>query len=147
MLAQDGDDGSHPTANRMGIRAVEALDRPNIEETTMKKHLLAGLGLILALALLGACSSDDGDEETSTDAGTEETTDDSASDDAGSDDAASGEVVGTADTDFGEVLVDADGNSLYAFTEDVDGVPTCTEACADAWPPLTVDGSELPEGL
>jgi predicted lipoprotein with Yx(FWY)xxD motif len=131
----------------MAIRAVEALDRSNIEETTMKKHLLAGLGLILALALLGACSSDDGDEETSTGAGTEETTDDSAGDDAATEDDASGEVVGTADTELGEVLADADGLSLYGFTEDVDGVPTCTDACADAWPPLLVDSSELPEGL
>src|SRR5690606_38177783 len=86
-------------------------------------------------------------EETSTGAGTEETTEETTDDSAGDDAAASGELVGTADTELGEVLVDADGLSLYGFTEDVDGVPTCTDACADAWPPLLVESAELPEGL
>ncbi len=49
--------------------------------------------------------------------------------------------------EFGEVLVDADGLSLYGFTDDVDGVPSCADACADAWPPVVVDSSALPSGL
>ena len=28
-----------------------------------------------------------------------------------------------------------------------DGHPTCNDACADAWPPLLVDGDTLPDGL
>ena len=52
-----------------------------------------------------------------------------------------------AETDLGEVLVDADGMTLYGFTKDEDGTPTCEGACADAWPPAVVEGDELPAGL
>jgi predicted lipoprotein with Yx(FWY)xxD motif len=45
------------------------------------------------------------------------------------------------------VLVDADGRTLYGFTEDTDGEPTCDAGCTDTWSPLTVDDGELPEGL
>ena len=55
--------------------------------------------------------------------------------------------VSEADTDLGAVLVDADGLTLYGLTDDSEGVPTCDGACADAWPPLTVDTAELPAGL
>jgi predicted lipoprotein with Yx(FWY)xxD motif len=110
----------------------------------MKKRLIA-VAVVAAIALAG-CSDDDPDtsstdEDTTEDAGT---TDDSTSsgDEAGGD-----SVVATADTDAGEVLVDEAGLSLYGFTEDADGEPTCTDACADAWPPLLVDSADLPEGL
>jgi predicted lipoprotein with Yx(FWY)xxD motif len=52
-----------------------------------------------------------------------------------------------AGTDLGDVMVDADGLTLYGFTLDTAGTPTCVDKCADAWPPLTVDGAELPAGL
>ncbi len=55
--------------------------------------------------------------------------------------------VSEAETDLGTVLVDAEGLTLYGLTDDTDGVSTCDDACADAWPPLTVDGTELPAGL
>ena len=55
--------------------------------------------------------------------------------------------VGVGTTSAGDVLVDADGLSLYGFTDDVDGQPTCEGACADAWPPVIVDSAELPAGL
>ncbi len=45
-----------------------------------------------------------------------------------------------AKTSLGNVLADAQGRTLYAFTKDVDGTPTCTDACAKAWPPATVSG-------
>lgn len=48
----------------------------------------------------------------------------------------------------GEVLVGANGLTVYAFTEDIDGVSTCFDACAAAWPAVTVtDGFGLPEGI
>ncbi|MFT7600561.1 MAG: putative lipoprotein with Yx(FWY)xxD motif [Acidimicrobiales bacterium] len=56
-------------------------------------------------------------------------------------------LVTTGDTDLGSVLVDADGLTLYGFTEDVEGLPTCNDACADAWPPYLVGDSGLPAGL
>ena len=56
-------------------------------------------------------------------------------------------VVSTAATDLGDILVDADGLSLYGFTNDTDGDPTCEGDCADAWPPALVDSADLPAGL
>jgi predicted lipoprotein with Yx(FWY)xxD motif/cytochrome c5 len=41
--------------------------------------------------------------------------------------------------EHGAYLVDLEGRSLYLFTSDEDGVSTCTEACAENWPPLVVD--------
>ena len=52
-----------------------------------------------------------------------------------------------ASTDLGDVMVDADGLTLYGFTLDTNGTPTCLDKCADAWPPLLVDGPDLPAGL
>ena len=51
------------------------------------------------------------------------------------------------ETDLGTVLVDADDRTLYGFTEDTAGTPTCDGGCAETWRPLTVDDGELPEGL
>ena len=45
------------------------------------------------------------------------------------------------------MLVDDGGLTLYGFTKDADGHPTCEGDCAEAWPPLLVDGPELPAGL
>jgi predicted lipoprotein with Yx(FWY)xxD motif len=50
-------------------------------------------------------------------------------------------------TGLGDALVDAEGRTLYGFTNDADGLPTCEGDCAGAWPPVIVDGSELPAGL
>ncbi len=36
------------------------------------------------------------------------------------------------------MLVDARGRTLYGFTNDTAGTPTCTGACAVTWPPATV---------
>jgi predicted lipoprotein with Yx(FWY)xxD motif len=47
---------------------------------------------------------------------------------------------------FGEYLVDGEGMSLYLLEEDTQGaagsaaVSTCSEACAEAWPPLVTTG-------
>ena len=45
--------------------------------------------------------------------------------------------------ELGEILVDGDGTTLYMFDSDERGAgaSTCSGGCADAWPPLTVDGS------
>jgi predicted lipoprotein with Yx(FWY)xxD motif len=42
---------------------------------------------------------------------------------------------------YGQILVDASGNTLYAFTNDSEAKPTCIDACAEAWPPVIVDAS------
>jgi predicted lipoprotein with Yx(FWY)xxD motif len=53
-----------------------------------------------------------------------------------------------ADSPFGQILVDGEGNTLYGFTNDADGVPTCTAECAGTWPAAIVEGEPvLGEGL
>ena len=41
---------------------------------------------------------------------------------------------------LGEVMVGANGHTLYAFTNDPEKQSSCFDACAKAWPPLTVGG-------
>ncbi|MFJ8671889.1 hypothetical protein [Streptomyces sp. NPDC093589] len=41
---------------------------------------------------------------------------------------------------LGKVLVDGKGRTLYLFEADKSGQSTCSGACAQAWPPLTVKG-------
>ena len=43
---------------------------------------------------------------------------------------------------LGQVLVDSQGHTLYAFSKDSGGSSACTGACAKAWPPLTVEQGE-----
>lgn len=115
------------------------------------------------LALVG-CGDDDGDgsSDTTTDAATTdaETTDADTSDtaaDTATDTTAAADTAGdsegaatvqVAETGAGEVVADSEGFALYLFTPDEGGTPTCTEACAEMWPPVTIDGEPTAgEGL
>jgi predicted lipoprotein with Yx(FWY)xxD motif len=97
------------------------------------------IGIGAAALALAACGGGYGSDEPSTAA--------DGRDAAAAPEAATDAPVGRADTGLGTVLVDAEGLTLYGLTDDTDGVPTCDGACADAWPPLTVDGPDLPAGL
>ena len=49
---------------------------------------------------------------------------------------------------LGNHLVDANGMSLYLFTNDERNASNCSGGCADAWPPLLSDGDPVAgEGL
>ncbi len=54
-------------------------------------------------------------------------------------------TVAVAASDLGEILVDAEGRTLYLFLNDEQGDPTCNDDCAQAWPPLEGPG-EAGEG-
>jgi predicted lipoprotein with Yx(FWY)xxD motif len=43
---------------------------------------------------------------------------------------------------LGQVLVDSEGHTLYAFSNDSAKAATCEGACAKAWPPLLVEQGE-----
>lgn len=53
---------------------------------------------------------------------------------------AGGETVAVADSSLGKILVDGEGRTLYLFTPDEAGTPTCYDQCASNWPPLTAQG-------
>jgi predicted lipoprotein with Yx(FWY)xxD motif len=44
--------------------------------------------------------------------------------------------VNVSESSLGEILVDADGLTLYLFMNDTAGTSTCVDTCAAAWPPL-----------
>jgi predicted lipoprotein with Yx(FWY)xxD motif len=48
------------------------------------------------------------------------------------------------DAQLGHVLTDAEGMTLYVFSNDEPGTSNCTGGCAEAWPPLTVEGDSVP---
>jgi predicted lipoprotein with Yx(FWY)xxD motif len=101
-----------------------------------RTRAIIGIGAA-ALALAACGGGYDSDEPSAADGG-----DAAAAPEAGAD-----ATVGQGDTELGTVLVDAEGLTLYGLTDDTDGVSTCDGACAEAWPPLTVDGPDLPSGL
>jgi predicted lipoprotein with Yx(FWY)xxD motif len=78
------------------------------------------------------------EDETADDDTAEEPTDDAT-------DAVEATVT-TADTDFGEALVDADGMSLYLFEQDAAGDSTCYDDCEANWPPLLEEDPVAGEG-
>ena len=120
------------------------------------KRLLALLAVLLLGAGLAACGDDDDggtvasdDATTTTAAGDDETTTTEAETmttiAGSSDDSGTGEpVVFAANTSIGEVLADVDGKTVYMFKPDSQDASACTEGCAQAWPPLTVEGDGVP---
>ena len=50
--------------------------------------------------------------------------------------AAADATIALATNTLGEIIVDGEGMTLYAFTPDTAGEPTCYDDCATAWPPL-----------
>lgn len=62
--------------------------------------------------------------------------------------AADATTIALADSALGSIIVDAARKTLYAFTNDVDGVSTCYDDCATAWPPLIAgDDVSVGDGL
>jgi predicted lipoprotein with Yx(FWY)xxD motif len=45
-------------------------------------------------------------------------------------------IVGLANSDLGQILVDSQGRTLYLFEKDKGTTSLCTGGCAAAWPPL-----------
>ena len=55
-------------------------------------------------------------------------------------------AVHSGTTALGHVLVDANGHTLYGFTQDMNGMPSCNGSCATVWSPVTVSSGTLPAG-
>jgi predicted lipoprotein with Yx(FWY)xxD motif len=111
-----------------------------------------GLGVVLVLSL-GACSSSKPDAGTSGGAASTgpSTTTPAAPGGTGSTLASIPSGTATVDvgsTDLGQVLVDLTGHTLYVFTSDTAGTPTCVdESCTKVWPPLTGSGIAVGNGV
>ena len=96
------------------------------------------LGIILAVAFVVAACGGAGASSAPSEAPTT----------AATDAPAATAHVALAENALGTILVDAEGMTLYGFMADTEGVPTCYEDCATAWPPLLGDASAATgEGL
>lgn len=92
--------------------------------------VLEGMRLLplLALALLLAACGSSSDDGTSSASG------------------APAPVASAEKAKVGEVVVDAEGRTLYRFTAEAQGRPVCTDACVKTWPPATVTAAnDLPD--
>jgi predicted lipoprotein with Yx(FWY)xxD motif len=98
--------------------------------------------VVVALVGLGlaACGDDDDGggsaaaESSTTTSTTEEASTTTSTASAG------GTTLAVAETGLGTIVTDADGRTVYAFTQDTAGESTCTGGCAGTWPPLATDG-------
>lgn len=116
--------------------------------------------LLSALALfVAACGGGDDagatttaapDDTTTTEADdtpttAEDVTTTTAGEDTGTTEAEMTDGIHASDTDLGSILVDAEGFTLYIFTNDTGGESTCYDACADTWPPVPGDVTVSPD--
>ena len=95
------------------------------------RTFLAG-GAVVALAglVLAACGSSGGTSSRS-----------SASSQPPTTSTGTPATVSVTSTTLGNILVDAQGRTLYLFQKDSGTTSTCTGACATAWPPLISPGA------
>lgn len=89
----------------------------------MRSRLVLVFAVVALVA--GACA-EDGPEEATETPDTQEPVEEAPADG----------TVTVADSDYGEILVDDEGFTLYAFMPDEGGEPTCTDDCLDNWPLL-----------
>jgi predicted lipoprotein with Yx(FWY)xxD motif len=110
----------------------------------VRRFLLLLAALTATAMVVSACDDDGGGGDTTTDEVTDEFTDDLTDEDTGLDDTTgTGEppVEGSATVQVEadeDVLVNAEGFTLYVFDNDTGTTSACTGGCLDTWPPLTV---------
>jgi predicted lipoprotein with Yx(FWY)xxD motif len=92
-----------------------------------KAFARAALLAALTVALAACGGNDDGASGTAAPAAPETTAAQEAS----------GATVAVASSRLGEILVDAEGRTLYAFTKDKGDQSACSGECATNWPALT----------
>ncbi|HSL75809.1 MAG TPA: hypothetical protein VK867_02620 [Candidatus Limnocylindrales bacterium] len=99
--------------------------------------------LFATVAIVAACSSSGGGAASSApsaaapSASASEAPASEAPSESASASAAAGAEIKLADSSLGQIIVDGAGKTLYMFTPDEAGTPTCYDQCATAWPPLT----------
>ncbi len=87
-------------------------------------------GASLAMVGFAACGGDDDDDEGGDDAGAP---------------AAAASLKVAQDAKHGAILTNADGLTLYVFTQDSAGKSVCNDTCAQTWPPLVTTSAAAPE--
>ena len=100
----------------------------------MRKKSILTTVLAMGVIVLSGCGSDD-DEGGTTASG------DASSSAPSSSAAAEDAALTTGDSDLGEIVVDADGMTVYVFDKDVQnsGKSNCSGDCLVAWPPVIAE--------
>ena len=93
------------------------------------RKVLSSAALVAALTLVAAACGGGGEEQSGTVATAAPTT--TAAQQEGA------TTVAVASSGLGDILVDAEGRTLYAFTKDKGDQSACSGQCADNWPALT----------
>src|SRR5262249_50287458 len=99
--------------------------RKRRSENTMRSRTIAGLVLVGAAAL-AACSGGSGSNNASKAAPSAATKMSTTT------------AIDVGNTSLGNVLVDANGHTLYGFANDTNGTSTGDGTCAQEWPPVIV---------
>ena len=100
---------------------------------------IVGAALITVIALVAAgCGSSDSSDSNTTAATSTSTT--STSTAAGGKSGGAVTIDVADNPDLGQILTDADGNTVYLFEKDEDGQSSCSGECATDWPPVTTSG-------
>ena len=47
----------------------------------------------------------------------------------------------SSESDLGQILTDADGNTIYYFANDTEGTSNCDADCLANWPPVPAEGT------
>ena len=106
--------------------------------STTYGHRISGLAAIGGVLLLVAACSSAG----STTAPSAAAVPSSAPSAAASGGAGETYTVAVANGSVGAFLTGEDGKTLYVFTPDSANTSTCTDTCAQTWPPFTVSASD-----
>ena len=116
-------------------------------QTTIRSLLLLGLIALLAACSSGASTTPSPTAAAPSVASSEAPPSEVAPSEAPPSQAAADATIALATNALGEIIVDAEGKTLYAFTPDTAGESTCYDDCATAWPPLVVtDAAALSAG-
>jgi predicted lipoprotein with Yx(FWY)xxD motif len=108
--------------------------------------ILLSIGLLVFTA---GCGEDEGRETTTATAVTDEAAavdeDKAGEDGAGAkeDGGGKGTEVVLGDSQFGEMLYDANDQAIYVFERDTSEESTCYDECAAAWPPVRTSGEPV----
>jgi predicted lipoprotein with Yx(FWY)xxD motif len=102
---------------------------------------------VLAVVALAACTSPAASPSVAAPTATP-TPATTASPDESSPATGSATVMVATNATHGQILVDGEGRTLYGFTPDEAGTPTCYDDCTTTWPPLLAEGEiTVGEGL